>query len=415
MNSKKLYYLIIFFILLSSCADRKPSSDPELKILNINLEATSDLKASELFYEPTFLTLETNDTCILSFIEQLIVTNDKIFIIEGTPNRRVFIFNEEGGFEKTFGFLGRGPGEFKGAKGLSVNSAKSEITYLEALGYPRLITTDFNGNIIKIRNKELIQFAAGGYNILQDSRSSNYVFDANRIGDPKKEEYSRPKLCIYDDKADTLYPVLYNSLGFKAPGIIHYHQIYSYDSCVYYKPYDWDTIYKIVDTRALPYYQLNYGKYSKPEGLNTARNFDEWVNLKMSKPNFVQHHTFWRETNQYYIGIFGVTRIGSIFYIFDKNRLKSKSSEQIRNDWIGEEEYNPVHEFKPRTVYNDILVLVHNPNDLIKNLERIEKKLTQEELKVFKEKNSAFVKIVSGLKEADNPVLGFYKLRSDIF
>ena len=60
-------------------------------------------------------------------------------------------------------------------------------------------------------------------------------------------------------------------------------------------------------------------------------------------------------------------------------------------------------------------MFVHELTELIRNLEKTKKELTPEELEIFLEQNSDFVNTISGLKESDYPILGFYQLRNDIF
>ena len=296
----RLLFVFSFLVIILSCNNEDSAIlTQEIETINIDLSQRNKIKASNIFRKPIFVPLETSDTCLFSYIEQLIVSNNKLFILEGTPNQRVFIFNRDGSFESTFGYLGRGPDDFHGAKGLSVNDSESEVTYLEVLGRPSLVTSRIDGNIIKVRNPASIKHAAGGYNILQDPKSGNYIFDVTRIGDPNKGKFSRTRLCVYDDNNDTMYPVIYCSLGFEGPAYIHYHQLYTYKEDVYFKPFDWDTIYRVVDTHVVPKYHLDYGSYNGPNELNFAKDFDDWVKIKESKSSFVNAHTFWRETNQY--------------------------------------------------------------------------------------------------------------------
>lgn len=415
LNMFRLLIVLFLLILIIGCNNNEVEiSDQEIETLNINLSLTTSIKASEIFRKPLYVPLETNDTCLFSYIEQLTVSTNNLFILEGTPHRRVFIFNRDGSFESTFGFLGRGPGEFHGAKGLAVNDSQPEVSYLEVLGRPRLVTAKLDGTIIKARNPKSIKYAAGGFNILQDPKSGNFIFDATRIGDPDKADFSRTRLCIFDDSIDVLYPVIYCSLGFEGPAHRHYHQLYTFEEDVYFKPVDWDTIYRVVDTRVFPKYRLDFGSFNRPKRLNFSKNFNEWVTIKESKSNFVIAHTFWREMTQYYIGVFRVAKKGSYLYIMDKKNQSSITAIEYANDWIGELTYSSVMEFRPLATIGDIIVFAHEPANLIRNLKNLKEDLSQEQFSKFQKLNPGFVDIVSNLKESDNPVLGFYQLKEGI-
>lgn len=101
--------LIIVSICLSiaSCTLKTDSESgfyyhPEVEIIN------SDLRFDDIIEDFKYIKLETNDSCLIGEVKQLIIHKSRIYVLSDG----VFCFNMDGKFQFAISKKGRGPGEF---------------------------------------------------------------------------------------------------------------------------------------------------------------------------------------------------------------------------------------------------------------------------------------------------------------
>jgi hypothetical protein len=406
-----LFIFILSLSIISCSSDRIIDEEESVRAIQIDFNESISARASVIYKPPSFVPLETTEESMFSYIEQLIVTTKYIIVLEGDPGGRIIVFDHNGEYLSNSGFMGNGPGEYHGAKGIALNKDQSELTYVEVLGRPKLVTQTINGTILRARDHKTTGIAGGGYDIIKDFKSGNYVIHIDRVGDYDRKKFISTKLCIFDDRNDTMFPAIMNTQEIKGLGYVDHNQFYRYESNIYFAPLNWDTIYIVQGTQARPFYFLNYGSHSKPSGFHTANSIEEYVEIRQSKPEYVIDHYFFRETINHMIGVFRIKGQGFKLYLNEKNSKSYFVIDKFANDWIGEIKYSPLgREDIPLTAISDTMIIVHDPLKLKRFLIELRSNLTPEEYKQYYNRNEDYIKMVDELIESDNPVIGFYPL-----
>lgn len=120
---KNLCFVFLALILLS-CKEQKDSSHKEY-VFNKSTATDDDL--NKLFSDVDYIPLESTNETLIGFNPQLYVSSSKIYIYDHQYNKRVLVFNREGGFERFIGNVGGGPGEYTMAKNFVVNEPDDEV------------------------------------------------------------------------------------------------------------------------------------------------------------------------------------------------------------------------------------------------------------------------------------------------
>ncbi|MBE0674011.1 MAG: 6-bladed beta-propeller [Bacteroidales bacterium] len=118
--------VILTSLLLPGCTGR-----PEAGIDTINLQKTaaaaSDYNLGELIDDIEFVPLETNDSCLISFIRRAEKHNNIYFIHTGWE---LHAFSEDGRYLNSFGKKGRGPGEFGTIRDFAIHKERDLVLLL---------------------------------------------------------------------------------------------------------------------------------------------------------------------------------------------------------------------------------------------------------------------------------------------
>lgn len=143
---KQLIYIIpLFTILVTSCTNK--TNTPQCIIEESNIENYGTDKLSNTFSNIEFITLETNDDCLLGEIDVIKKRNGKYYIQSG--RNALHVFDEKGNFIQKVGKLGEGPGEYPI---LSDFEADNKAIYL--LSMQKLYVYNLDGQFQKVINLE---------------------------------------------------------------------------------------------------------------------------------------------------------------------------------------------------------------------------------------------------------------------
>lgn len=120
---------ILLLITSYSCTNPK-SSDFQSKIVNFgNIKA---YKTSDLISEIDFVKLETNSSSHFGKIDQIMIYNNKIYILDSYPGPpSVFVFSIDGKFINKIMNVGNGPGEYLSADCFGIDKNKGLILLLD--------------------------------------------------------------------------------------------------------------------------------------------------------------------------------------------------------------------------------------------------------------------------------------------
>ena len=268
------------------------------------------VSCSELFDSLWYVSLETNDKCLIGSISKVLFTEDEYIVVD-RKTQRILRFSANGDFLNQIGDVGRGPREYVVIGDLeSVGNGDNGHLYIGT--FDKLLHYRLNGAFVEsiplIGRKEYIIIDTSSIAVAQDISSGNAPY----------------RLVIQSFRGDTLqkFP---NYLKFERPKTtISNSALVSkfsrYKNEIYYKfPYS-DTVFLINGNKLKPRYIIDLGKFKRP---------DDWIPEKglqpvadYSKHGFYQFSFEVQEMDKYlYINVFSTGRFGGheMSFLYDKS------------------------------------------------------------------------------------------------
>jgi hypothetical protein len=264
---------------------------------------------------------------------------------------------------------------------------------------------DYSGELVKkIKTPGL-----AGTNVYVHTKTGKILLDTNTGGVIKDSIYHPCQLAIFDPYTKE-YKVVrempYEENWITSTGFS------TFGDNIYFKPISWDTIYDIREADMVPKYILDFGKYSKPKAYYKDGSYEYTRTNNMT--GLVQSNIFFKESDHYIISTHRVINEGRIFHYFDKKTELSHVYNRFINAYVGQTDIISLDKgVLPFFSYEDKLILIYEPVQLIRGYNSLTMDLKPNELEIFKKENPKFVDLVSNLKETDNPVLALYSFRRD--
>lgn len=145
-GKSNIVLLAFAFILNISCDNKKKSMDYVANPTKININ--NKITPSEnLIQLVDVISLESNDLSRVGEFTRLIVYDSCYYLLDDKFNRTVLKFNSNGNFERSFGSIGQGPGEYSRARWFSVSGIKSELAIFVANERKLLIYNLIDGTL----------------------------------------------------------------------------------------------------------------------------------------------------------------------------------------------------------------------------------------------------------------------------
>lgn len=366
--------LLILFILFF-CACSKNEQVTDIKTIVVNDTNEFDIN-SIISYN--FISLETNDNCLISNIKQIKIIDNKIYI--NNDGNNLLVFDMSGKFITQIGNKGNGPGEYRLISNFHIDKKKG-IFYIADGGQARIISYNFE-NFQPIKTEKIFYFI--DCNWLADGNIAWYFVRGYESKD--KDRYFI-KITNQDLKElNLLYPLdieLLYPIGIGSP-------FYTLNKKCYLNLPHIPTIYEVTSSNIIPVYQLNLGihKFAPQEWMEqeAPRDYSAIVNTDYISAQNIQ------ETNDYIC--VGYCAKGANAYIGFYNKKSGKSCKYSHSEFIrhtgftGSSIINSVYEDSFITILN-ASILKRNPHGKIPELNAISENINEE----------------------DNPVLCLFKLK----
>lgn len=325
--------------------------------------------------------METNDKCLLRAIVDIHFYDNKIFIIDGLNNSKVFVFDNQGEFIDQIGHIGNGPGGYLQPYRMYIDEKNNQIT------------------IADTRLNKLIHYRLDNYKYLSDQKAFNFSncawlsdgnilwFDAVGFDSGKRKNYF---IQITDKELNT---IAYYGETKEMP---HYgigeQAFYQFDGKMYISfPYS-PVVYQATSKGIQQRYKLDFGIQKMP-------SYDFFLDLFskgasgpeiMLKSDYINSFNIF-ETNRYIAANYFSKNFESYLGFYNKqtkesNALSSKDFAKI----LG----LPDASFIRKTV-DDYFLMQLNTKDIIN------KKSSYRELD----------EILKNMTEESNPVICMFKLK----
>ncbi|MBW6498764.1 MAG: 6-bladed beta-propeller [Bacteroidales bacterium] len=388
MKMKPIYFFAFFsniiFLFLSCNLERKPTQNEHLidfKIRQIIDQNSKDFFLSELGKSIKYLPLESPPELLLSFINRLQIWQDNIFV---SDREGVYQFDSNGKFVREMGSIGRGPGEHTGRVRFSINPYREEVYIYsfptKLINVYQISTGDFLysfyfdyyvSDFYLNENNQVVFFT-------EEGSSEDLNFSVN-------EAYLVENEALIDSISNPLRPE-------KRSNIVGHVLLYQNQNDAFYCFNYSDTLFWLDQNfKRKPYAKFNLENKNNYLILGLDYGF-----TGIQFPDFYYIDNVLANSEFFFVNIgkgfaMGVDRdLRRVLY--SKKDGKSWEIKKIINDLDGG------LPFWPRWVSEGVLINYHHPHEIIDYYNETKGEITH---------GSDFVRLVSSLKETDNPVLVF--------
>ena len=198
--------IVLAFIIFCSCSSNLGNSieqDDGIKRLKAINDETNPSEEVPLYDKVEFVSLETNDKCLITNIQSMLIRDSLIYILDSSTN--LFVFNRQGHFKRQIGSLGQGPAEYIKINSFFIDKTKQCIVIVDDMK-KAFLYYDFNGNFIQKRGVpwELITMIDKSSMISDDHILMNYCIypeDLYNIGEQAYRLLKIKNMKILDSKS----------------------------------------------------------------------------------------------------------------------------------------------------------------------------------------------------------------------
>ena len=348
---------------------------------------------SEVIELDHYVPLETNDSCLFGDVEKMMIKENLIFIMDGSQ-KMIMIFDQTGKFKAKIDHTGNGPGEYFHIKDFDVQ--KGLIHILDDIK-AKMLTYTFDGEWV---NTKKMAIAFLNFCILPDN--SFFLSAAGQRNEfiPELQDYSY--LLGFPDSLITHKGFLRTEAGNKMSKVRYADNISKYFDTILFIPQYHQSVYQVTAAKTIrELYRVLFEKPITEEALEDANPNIYNRDLVSEGYQYLAHA--WLETPEYSFFQYpypnersGISNT-SCFY------SKAKQTVLAFESW---NDFDPAYLYflTPITTHQDLFVSVLPPNRIIENKSRILEKNAN---------NPEVFRILHQLKEEDNPVLMFFRIKEN--
>ncbi len=403
MKNILILYYIFILIFISSCNRRQQNlQSVKYKVSTIKIpeELSSELPLKSIASGIKYVLLETKGNNLISTPEKILFKENRIFLSDSKVNS-LLVFNSNGKFLFQKNNIGKGPEDHMVISDFFVDTINHVVELIDP-GNIRLIKMDLNGKFI---SNHKYPFSSNSF---AKFRSGNYLFYSSYAIDINKPYY---KIGIFDKNFNLLHNLfpIENSSNINAsiPNALTEFKD-GFNLNVFFC----DTVYYVNEYELKAKYYIDFGKFKIKEedrnSINLAYKKGKG-NSKMLNDLTLNHASavckFFESEG---VCNFQFQRFRIIYKAFYcKSTTMLKCANNIINDIDNGLFGTPVGISE-----QDELVTLIYPYDLLDHLEEMKKNTKTEKWEILKKgKMKNLLSIAAKLKNMDNPVLMFIKLK----
>jgi hypothetical protein len=317
--SHKIKNTILFCcIFLCACSIKKESDDSlgDIPCVNLTVDAenTNNLPVENI-KNARFVKLETTEKCLIGEVKHIKVTENRIFILDSSTAKALFVFDYEGKFLFKVGSRGQGPGEYYSIDDFFIDEAKQQIIIYDG-DMRNLYHYDWRGVFV---NKH--SFSDLWPNACCPLDSGCYALDFTKKASGRNKFYL--SLLDQDNNSYFKYKPLDADHDYTNKSHIAFYP--GLDKKVFYTPTRCDTIFLISHSGIESGYAIDFGsrklpanfdkKTAKSEqaekllhsqycyGVNDVSETDKWLVFEYSYGMQGLNFIYNKETRESYSGI----------------------------------------------------------------------------------------------------------------
>lgn len=392
---KKISFIVFYtfgFFFFSSCNDKGKDENiyinKETKIIKIPEEIFQTDSSDSVFSSFKFLPLETNDNCLISFIVNLKVENELIYINDGF--KRLLVFDSKGNFRYQIGSIGNGPGEY-----LEMRDYLIFEDHIEILDFKKILTYSLTGEYISTKHFDFsAQNQYCNAEFFAVSPLGGYYFWGGTLGikdfSPKLKRYLMYHIDSKMNMKEGYFLISHGSGS-------SFFRFTEYDDLILMEPsFGNHNIYQInkkgeISSR----YYFDFGKNKYPKPLSNINKHSPQQVSEEVENYIVETLNFLETKNWIHIDFVYKNRVQSVFYSKKKNKV------YLVNSFSENYSKNKFRFWGALFAQEEALIMPVEPSWLHLELDRMSPEEIKElNLESYKDKD-----------ESDNPVLVYYNLR----
>lgn len=215
-----------------------------------------------------YVPLETNDDCLISSIEKIIIYQNYMYILDNF-GKSVLVFDDQGKFISRIGREGKAPGEYINPINITIDENKQFLHVFDDRA-SKVLSYDLSGNYIK---ETKVGFRFTAFKILNDS---TYIVNTDTRTNGHNDFIKNFKLLSVDNNWEiTARGNLYDAsscsnISFSRDGL------YKYGNELLYQPTFSYFVYTIDGKRMIPKYEFDVGNMRLPDFFECGITFDEF-------------------------------------------------------------------------------------------------------------------------------------------
>ena len=364
--------------------DYKESS---AQIHSVDISKTEDTglnKLNQFLDSWSIIQLETNKDCLIGTINKIIVQPDRLYIMDSNHAESVFIFDREGNWINTIHRKGRGPEEYVNFTDIGFNI---NLQQLYMLCGTKIMIFDRNGGYLSSVNIPFVP---------EEIAISDDCFAISTIVHREPKFTSSLIICNKDLQAGNQFfprPKEWDSMSSRSGSPLS-----TYQNNMYYFPGNNTYVYSISKDSVTARYWYNFGNYNLPEDLKDPVHTRERV---AAKQRYVNNLSLFQETDHYFI--FSVILMGRTILVFH-----SKADQQITSYYQFNHPFVRSGFGKIIGITKDYIVTTIEADLALQSIKDESKRFRENDSDGWEYYKNQFKR---SLKEDDNPVLYFYKLK----
>ena len=274
MRTKQfIFFPLVFLLLLASChSDKKQEVTQSVTTIRVdNIDDAEDIEVTKDKYIKSFryIQLETDTTALIGEMTKILYEDNRIYIMDQSVTKSLFIFDKEGNFINKIYRYGQGPEEYYELTDAFYDPKENTINILSFVGRNKykIMVFDADGKTllkqlpINLNLAEAMK-SKDGFLVCNSKHTLNASSSVNRLtvySDNLKKLYDAvPILPQWRDRMGSGYPELFRSK----------------DGAIFCAPHHETDVYQVTRDSAFLKYRFDFGKYNYPEEFNTPDQYE---------------------------------------------------------------------------------------------------------------------------------------------
>ncbi len=314
-------------VLISGCVDKPEGAvSDDLQVINLEHSSLKTVSLDSIVANVRFVTLETNDECLIEKYDDIQVFGDKIFVVSKSGiQEAIFIFDLEGRFLGKVDALGRGPGEYRNLMAYFINTKDETVGVIDFTS--RLNVYDYGGNYLFSR--QFRSFEAGESAFWFHDLHYFTVDEMTPFFEESEGLSEFNAIIVYDHSLEPYTQTFALKRNLFAPYVEspRVRPFVATEEELFFLHRFGDRIYKVDKGELEPIYHLDFGKHKNPdieETIAMMNNDLRGAVVNYLIPNSLQHpgETGFALTKKY---IWFQTAVGGQLYQILHKPEKEKS------------------------------------------------------------------------------------------